>query len=128
MVVPPRRPAESAAARAAARIAATSSIRPFSTTRTNAQRFVRDIGRDSTISTRSPMCDSLFSSCTWQIVLRRTYLPYRGCLTSRGISTRRVLAVLSLVTIPVSTRLGMGLFLLLDCLRFAAALAAARWF
>ena len=105
-----------------------SSIRPFSTTRTNAQRFVRDSGRDSTISTRSPMCDSLFSSWTWQIVLRRTYLPYRGCRTSRGISTRRVFAVLSLVTIPVSTRLGMGWFLLLGCRCGFSAAARFRWF
>src|ERR1700736_1430527 len=32
------------------------------------------------------------------------YLPYCACLTSRGISTRRVLFILSLVTTPVSTR------------------------
>ena len=35
-------------------------------------------------------------------------LPYRACRTSRGISTRRVLAVLSLTTIPISTRFGMA--------------------
>src|SRR5262245_53962995 len=32
------------------------------------------------------------------------YLPYRGCLTSRWISTRRVLSVLSRVTMPISVR------------------------
>src|SRR5262245_12446854 len=32
------------------------------------------------------------------------YLPYRACLTSHGISTRRVLSILSRVTTPTSTR------------------------
>src|SRR5262245_13671341 len=32
------------------------------------------------------------------------YLPYCGCLTSRWISTRRVLSVLSRVTMPMSVR------------------------
>src|SRR5260370_31132716 len=45
------------------------------TTRTSRQCLVLDIGRLSIISTVSPWCDSFFSSCTWQIVRRRMYLP-----------------------------------------------------
>ena len=63
------------------------------------------------ISTRSPGPDSSFSSCTWQTVRRWRILPYFGCRTIRGTSTRRVLLDAALVTVPVSTRLGMVSFL-----------------
>ena len=42
------------------------------TTRTSRQFFVLEMGRDSMISTLSPRCDSLVSSCTLQMVRRRT--------------------------------------------------------
>src|SRR5262249_35794040 len=71
---------------------------------TSRQRFSLESGRLSMISTVSPTCDSLFSSWAWQTVRRLMYLVYRGCFTSRGISTRRVLFILSLVTTPTSTR------------------------
>src|SRR5262249_16487982 len=74
------------------------------TMRISRQCFNFDKGRDSMISTVSPQCDSFCSSWTWQIVRRRMYLPYRACLTRRGISTRRDLFILSLVTMPISTR------------------------
>src|SRR5258707_510414 len=38
------------------------------------------------------------------MVRRLMYLPYRACLVSHGISTRRVLSILSRVTTPVSIR------------------------
>ena len=81
------------------------------TTRTSFHRLVLLVGRHSVISTVSPSFDSLFSSWTWQTVRRRRYLPYFGCRTSRPISTRRVFGVLSPVTTPISTFLGMFAFL-----------------
>ena len=51
------------------------SRRPLSTTRTNFHRFVRDIGRHSTISTLSPACDSFFSSCDGADRLAAEILP-----------------------------------------------------
>ena len=45
------------------------------TTRSSRQCLVLDSGRDSMISTLSPMCETLFSSWTWQTVRRRIYLP-----------------------------------------------------
>jgi len=42
------------------------------------------------ISTRSPLCEALASSCAWQTVRRRSSLPYLGCGTSRSTTTRRV--------------------------------------
>src|SRR6185369_875314 len=70
--------------------------------RTRSQRLSFDRGRLSIISTVSPTCDSFFSSCMWQTVFARRILPYFGCLYNRGISTRRVLSILSLVTRPIA--------------------------
>ena len=75
---------------------------PGRTIRTIRQRLSLDRGRVSMISTTSPMCDALASSCAWQTVRRRSILPYLGCGTSRSTTTRRVLLILSDVTIPIS--------------------------
>src|SRR5688572_20963138 len=77
------------------------------TMRSKSQRLSLDRGGASMISTVSPSCDSLFSSCTWHTVRRRMNLPYFGCRTRRSISTRRVLCILSPVTTPVTCLLGM---------------------
>src|SRR6516162_5543425 len=51
------------------------------------------------------------------------YLPYRGCLTSRWISTRRVLSVLSRVTMPISVRRAFRGC----CSVFVSAIAVLFW-
>src|SRR3989304_1819832 len=88
-------------------MAAMSTCWLLATTRTRSHRFVLERGWASMISTVSPCCDSLFSSCTWQTVRRRRNLPYFGWRTSRSISTRRVFCILSPVTRPMICRLGM---------------------
>src|SRR6516165_8685314 len=70
--------------------------------RTTRHRLSFDSGRVSMISTVSPTCDSLASSWAWQIVRRRSILPYLGCGTRRSTTTRRVLVILSDATTPIS--------------------------
>src|SRR6185437_8176115 len=85
------------------------SARARSTTRTRTHDLRRDIGRHGLIDTVSPSLHSLFSSCASSFVVRRMYLPYIGCLTSRSIETATVLSILLLTTLPVSSRCpGMG--------------------
>src|ERR1700727_158628 len=80
------------------------SARARSTTRTSTQDLRRDIGRHGLIDTVSPSLHSLFSSCARSLVVRRTYLPYIGCFTSRSTETATVLSILLLTTLPVSRR------------------------
>src|SRR5271169_1628448 len=80
------------------------SARARSTTRTNTHDLRRDIGRHGLMETVSPSLHSLFSSCASSFVVRRMYLPYIGCLTSRSTDTATVLSILLLTTLPVSKR------------------------
>src|ERR1700693_4344735 len=80
------------------------SARARSTTRTSIHDFRRDIGRHGLIDTVSPSLHSLPSSCASNLVVRRTYLPYMGCLTRRSTETAMVLSILLLTTLPVSSR------------------------
>src|ERR1700676_4703635 len=80
------------------------SARARSTTRTSTHDLRRDIGRHGLIETVSPSLHSLFSSCASSLVVRRTYLPYIGCLTRRSTETAMVLSILLLTTLPVSRR------------------------
>src|ERR1700688_4651600 len=80
------------------------SARARSTTRTSTHDLRRDIGRHGLIETVSPSLHSLFSSCASSLVVRRTYLPYIGCLTRRSTDTATVLSILVLTTLPVSKR------------------------
>src|SRR5882672_3500848 len=80
------------------------SARARSTTRTSNQDLRRDIGRHGLIDTVSPSLHSLFSSCASNLVVRRMYLPYIGCLTKRSTDTAMVLSILLLTTLPVSNR------------------------
>src|ERR1700679_969085 len=80
------------------------SARARSTTRTSTHDLRRDIGRHGLFDTVSPSLHSLFSSCASSFVVRRTYLPYIGCLTSLSTETATVLSILSLTTLPVSSR------------------------
>src|ERR1700733_5859820 len=83
--------------------------------RTIRQRLSLERGRVSMISTTSPTCDELASSCAWQTVRLLSILPYLGWGRSRSTKIRRVLLILSDVTIPTSVlrrlRVG-GVFLL----------------
>src|SRR5450631_919309 len=80
------------------------SARARSTTRTSIHDLRRDIGRQGLIDTVSPSLHSLFASCANSLVVRRTYLPYIGCLTRRSTETAIVLSILLLTTLPVSSR------------------------
>src|SRR5712675_474660 len=80
------------------------SARARSTTRTSIHDLRRDIGRHGLIDTVSPSLHSLPSSCASNFVVRRTYLPYMGCLTRRSTETAMVLSILLLTTLPVSRR------------------------
>src|ERR1700676_743977 len=80
------------------------SARARSTTRTSIHDLRRDIGRHGLIDTVSPSLHSLLSSCASSFVVRRTYLPYMGCLTRRSTETAMVLSILLLTTLPVSRR------------------------
>src|ERR1700730_12801711 len=80
------------------------SARARSTTRTSTHDLRRDIGRHGLIDTVSPSLHSLPSSCASNFVVRRTYLPYIGCLTRRSTETAIVLSILLLTTLPVSNR------------------------
>src|SRR5262249_12100746 len=54
------------------------------------QRLVRDIGRDSTISTRSPTLPAFASSCTWYFTRRVRNLWNRRSRTRRTTVTTTV--------------------------------------
>src|SRR5271169_3205996 len=80
------------------------SARARSTTRTSTHDLRRDIGRHGLMETVSPSLHSLFASWASSLVVRRMYLPYVGCLTSRSTDTAIVLSILLLTTLPVSNR------------------------
>src|SRR5450631_2152593 len=65
--------------------------------------------------TVSPTLQMFSSSCAAYFFERRMNFLYSGCMTRRSTSTVTVLSILSLVTRPVSTRLGIAGGLL--CLR-----------
>src|ERR1700742_751330 len=73
----------------------------ISTTR---QFLVLDFGAHSAMRTVSPSLHSLFSSCAWTFVDRRTILPYSGCCTWRSSSTVTVFCILLLTTRPSIVR------------------------
>ena len=56
------------------------------------------------MSTRSPVLYSFFSSCALYFVRLVMYLPYLACERRRSTSTTRVFCILSLVTMPMSSR------------------------
>jgi len=80
------------------------------TTRTSSHRFSLLRGRHSTISTEITELRFVLPRRAHGTPLRRCWMrPYFGCRTTRAeSSTRRVLLEAALVTVPVSTRLGMG--------------------
>src|SRR5271154_1184431 len=57
--------------------------------------------------TVSPILHSLASSCAAYFFERRMNFLYSGCITRRSTRTVTVLSILSLVTLPVRTRLGI---------------------
>src|SRR6185503_15777116 len=61
--------------------------RAFCTSRVTTQLLVLEIGRDSAISTVSPILYSPFSSCAWYLRERPTILPYSSSVTRRSTST-----------------------------------------
>jgi hypothetical protein len=69
-------------------------------TLTSRQRFVADIGRDSSMRTVSPMRASLVSSCALNLVVRRMTRLYNRWRASRSTDTTMVLSILSLTTRP----------------------------
>src|SRR4051794_4823777 len=70
------------------------------TTSIRRQRFVADSGRDSSISTVSPTCASLVSSCALKRVVRRMTRLYSRWRVRRSTDTTIVLSILSLTTRP----------------------------
>src|SRR5262245_39989006 len=79
-------------------------MRAFCTRRVTTQFLVLEIGRDSAISTVSPILYSPFSSCAWYLRDLPTIFPYRSCVTRRSTSTVTVLERLSETTRPTSLR------------------------
>src|ERR1700676_1893419 len=67
--------------------------------------------------TWSPILQTFSSSCAAYFFERRMNFLYSGCMTRRSTSTVTVLSILSLVTRPVRTRLGIAGGLLCLCLR-----------
>src|ERR1043165_8542797 len=76
----------------------------FSTRRVTRQDLVREIGRHSAISTRSPSLNSLVSTCAWYFFERVMILPIRASRTRRSTLTTTVFCILSLTTRPTSLR------------------------
>src|SRR6185295_4495689 len=73
------------------------------TVRSSRQRLVRDIGRDSTISTTSPTVAVLCSSCTWYLTRLVRNLWNRRSRTRRITVTVIVLSITVDVTVPTMT-------------------------
>src|SRR4029450_7604798 len=69
-------------------------------TLTSRQRFVAEIGRDSSMRTVSPTCASLVSSCALNFVVKRMTRLYSRWRASRSTDTTIVLSILSLTTRP----------------------------
>ena len=72
----------------------------FSRTSMMRQRLVADSGRVSWIRTRSPTPHWFCSSCALSLLVRRSTLPYRACLTRSSTETTTVFSILSLTTRP----------------------------
>src|SRR5712672_4150869 len=72
----------------------------FSRISATRQRLVADSGRVSISSTRSPTPQALVASCALYFLVRRSTLPYLGCLTWSSTWTTTVLSILSLTTSP----------------------------
>src|SRR5262249_10168610 len=64
------------------------------------QRLLRDNGRVSMMSTRSPSPHSLRSSCARYRLRWRIRFPYSGCSTNRSTCTTTVLIILAATTVP----------------------------
>src|SRR5690606_13992971 len=79
-------------------------MRAFSSTFATRQVLVREIGRHSSISTRSPWLAIPSSTWAWYLAERVMILPYSGCLTRRSTRTVTVICILSLTTRPTSAR------------------------
>src|SRR5471032_2107702 len=67
--------------------------------------LVFEIGRVSSIITRSPSLYSLFSEWAWYFFDSVTIFPSMGWRTRRSINTVTVLFILSLTTRPVRARI-----------------------
>src|SRR5437867_7287735 len=78
--------------------------RAFSTSLAIRHALVLEIGRHSSITTKSPSPHSFFSSWAWYFFERVTIFPYIGWVTRRSTNTVTVLSILSLTTRPVSVR------------------------
>src|SRR5438552_2850529 len=78
--------------------------RAFSISLAIRHALVLEIGRHSSITTKSPSPHSFFSSWAWYFFERVTIFPYIGWVTRRSTSTVTVLSILSLTTRPVSVR------------------------
>src|SRR6185436_2480179 len=74
------------------------------TVRSRRHRLVRDIGRDSTISTTSPTLPVLFSSCTWYFTRLVRNLWNRRSRTRRMTVTVTVLSMTVDVMVPMMVR------------------------
>src|SRR3954453_16802446 len=72
----------------------------FSRTSTTRQRLVADSGRVSWILTRSPTPHWFCSSCAFSLLVRRSPLPSRPCLTRSSTETPTVFCILTLTTRP----------------------------
>src|ERR1044071_7937964 len=68
----------------------------FSTSRVTFHDFVRDSGRHSAISTRSPSLNSLVSTCAWYFFERVMIFPIIGSRPRRSTWTVTVFCILSL--------------------------------
>src|SRR6266571_1131702 len=84
--------------------ARTYAARAFSASLAIRHALVLEIGRCTSIMTRSPSPHSFFSSWAWYFFERVTIFPYIGWVTRRSTNTVTVLSILSLTTRPVSVR------------------------
>src|SRR6201997_1014514 len=72
----------------------------FSRISATRHRLGADSGRGSISSTRSPTPQALVASCALFSLVRRSTLPYLGCLTWSSTWTTTVLSILSLTPRP----------------------------
>src|SRR5690606_2152850 len=75
---------------------------------TTLQRLLFEIGAHSSMRTLSPTLWTFSGSCAWYFFDRRTVFLSTGCVKRRSTSTVTVCSFLSLVTVPVRTRLGIS--------------------
>ena len=72
------------------------------------QRLFLEIGRLSSMKTRSPTLNVSSSSWAWNFFERRTAFLNSGCMKRRSTSTTTVLVFLSETTTPCKTRFGIA--------------------